>query len=449
MRTLAVVGSLAVVGCGGATSLRAQRVVEIYRAPPGASCATLDPRCRGSAATADGKLFVLLAEHREVEGLGQQVLRLLRSDDRGLHWAPEVEWACGGESEGSVLADPQLSVLHIVHATKEFDGAHLSLLHRTWDTERRAWQGEPVVVARATRRHDQFQMCDLELAADGTLLVTAMGFTESDAKLASYPAVLFLRPRGAPAWSPLVRLSQAPSGGGSPQIALAERVPTFVYASWGSDRFGLTVRRLHPDRSLRTEDGTMFDLGFPYDPRSLQRDALVLRLEAEPRVIPARNLRLANAFSAVAGIDGKLRLLHASRNAEQAELRLSIDPLGHSPKHVHLDLDSGLGADNIHYRHFGLARGPGAELIAVYSKLSESHAKLWTVRVHDDSLADPPRLLATGSAGSYAHVNTFRSSYVDSTLFAVVSGVAEDAPGGRVLGVGLFPARTTRVAATR
>lgn len=436
-----VFGALSGIGAlvGG---LPGQQVVEVYRAPESTTVRTVDMRCRGIAATADGTLFVVVIEDRKGEGLERRSLRLLASRTKGLKWETCDAWAVGPTAEASLVADPTRPLVHVVYTTRVGEIPALSLAHRVFDAETSAWTGPPEIVRAAKSADDQFQVADVETDAEGALLVTAQGFMQKDKELGRYPAVVFLR-RPGQAWQGPLRVNRSEEGASPLIVWTASRT---LIAYLGRGRTGLpapSFRSLDLTRfTLGTDERRLTSVGAPtLDPENPNQREVLGRVMDRPPLIPQR-------FACVADVRGEVQILQLLVMPFGGEFRLTTGPDLAEPIHRFVDRDHMPELRGEQFQHFGLVRGPGAELFAIYSKVADAHATLWW-RQLGEGPASEPRLLANDAEGAFAQINPYRSGHFDCTLLAVAAGPSTLAPGGRIVAVGVVPARVTRAVPTK
>ncbi len=414
-----------------------QQVVEVCRAAEGTTVRTMDVHCRASAVRADGSLFTIVAEERAgASGLDRQRLLLCASKDGGRTWATVAAWSVGLLGEASLVADPapERPVVHVVFTSRDNEAGELGLAHRVFGVEESTWLGEATVVHVPADGDGQFQVADVEVGSDGALFVAALGFTARDRGLGRRPAVLFRREPKTGAWADPVRLNGASEGD---LAVLALRGPELLSGYRArAPVSALMLRRMALATGELAAERAITDLGDPI----LPTDGAIP--EERLAALARRPLHAPRAFSMLHDADGEVRVLQVVTSVFGSELRLTTDPEGR-PSHERVDTDLPAPMRGEDFQHFGLARGPGAELYAIWSRLRDDHATLWWRRLGDDR-ASEPRLIATGGPGAFTRVNTVRSAHADCTWFAVASGSWTDAPGGKVVAVGVIPARVTR-----
>jgi hypothetical protein len=119
-------------------------------------------------------------------------------------------------------------------------------------------------------------------------------------------------------------------------------------------------------------------------------------------------------------------------------------PDGEWQRHVLAHDEKVRGGGDALYAHFTLARGPGNGVVALFAKVADEFATLWSAHVADGAPRGEPRRLAQGPAHAFAYVNGLRTGGFTTSLQGVVSGVTEAAPSGRIVIVGGRPPIRTR-----
>jgi hypothetical protein len=150
------------------------------------------------------------------------------------------------------------------------------------------------------------------------------------------------------------------------------------------------------------------------------------------------NLFVANASALLIGPFGERTVVYpvAGRSFDGGRGQLLVAHAGHDGEwrtNVLAD-DPPLPSGNVAHEHFALARGPGKQAIAIYSKVHEAHRVLYRRILEDGVPMEPARVLARSDvSGAFERIVAMRDGRIATRLLAVVSGTGMAKVGVRAV----------------
>lgn len=402
---------------------RGQRLVEITRGNARETVSTMACYQHGVAPARNGALFVLVVRATLVgpaPGHGSSYtseLELWRSDDRGGTWRRAQVAPTRGASDGAIVPDGE----GLACAWSASDGgAWANAYWQRYDVARDAWLGEPVRLTTATGDEDQYFVTDLARAANGALVVAIGSHRSPPAPTWNCgwsTGMRWLR-AGSSEWSPLQQ-ANVDSYGCCGNLLVRGDVVDFTYRSCPSEA-------VHALRSFDT--------------------AKAVWIESEPitpRDPPAGSYTANTGIWCADGTGGRA-LFHLVGDHRPGNGRLVVSFARAGGPFVTTTVadDPPLQAGNENATHFTLARGPGNQVLAYFSKASEQFADLWQVLLEDGVPVGQPKQVVKGAPQQFVLLNGMRIGEAHCGLHVVATSRNERSPGGVVAAFGTWPART-------
>jgi hypothetical protein len=379
----------------------------VLSAPPGGTARAMEPWRSTLCAGPDGALW-LLAFADDTTPNGQH-LELWRSSDSGATWAAVADTPTVGDGRGAIVPGSGCDSLHV--AWYAYDGGSFAnVYYQEFDTATLQWTGPPQLLLAGTNANDQYYATDIAVTERGAIgIAFHVHRTPTVAGLTAWCAGLFVkRPADAAFQGPF-------------------RCNTDTYGLYASlqalgDSFHM---------AFRTNTG-----GYGIRYRAFDTATLSFVTPADVQVYAQQ---ATNSSVLAADADGNLYILFSRGGtvAGAGELRLGYAPAGNygawTTQLVTADPD--LLGGNITHTHFGLARGEGNTIWAVYSKrTAEQHQHLYTT-IFAGGVATAPeiQILPGAEADSFTVVNCLRTRANHTDLLVALGGTPASVPGGRVL----------------
>lgn len=406
---------------------RGQQLIEVTRAGPDEMVGCSAVNQNGAAPARNGALFVLVSRATFGKKTGANPglllgtdLELWRSDDGGLTWRHAASTPTSDDGAGSVIPDGDL--LACLWSSRQ--GTPFShVFFQRYDPASDRWLGEPVRLAEAASRDDQYHAGDLVRTSDGAL-VAVFGnhaMPRGPAWTCSWSTGMRWLKVGAAAteWSPVVQVNVSNYGCMATALARGSLVDITYRTNPGEAIHG-----------LRTVDGATGEF-------AQQADENV-----GPEPGPGQYIANVGILCGD-GIGGR-SLLHllGDRQPGNGRLVVSWSRPGEPVRTTPIASDPDLVAGNENPQHFVLARGPGNQVFALFAKQSEGFADLWQCVLEDGRPVGEAKVVARGEKGAFVTLTGMRCSEVWSGLRVVVLGRPEKCPGGVVSAFGVWPARS-------
>ena len=405
---------------------RGQRLVEITRAAARESVGGMAPTQNGAAPTRNGALFVPIVRVTNVAGVDRlhdsrrSDLELWRSDDGGSSWRKTASTSTDNDSNGVVVPDGEhLSVLWSAVGSATFG----SVFWQRYDPRTDRWLGEPVLLAAGVSDDDQCAPSDLVRTPAGALVAVFgnRSTVRAPAWNCSWSTGMRLLAAGAAptAWSEMVQVNVASYGCAASAMGRGELVD-ITYRTCPNEAI----------HGLRTVDAT--------------KGTFVQDRDENVGPEPGPEQFVANIGVLCVDGTGGRSLLHllGSHGAGKGRLAVSWSRPGEPLRTTTIAEDPVLHAGNENPQHFTLARGPGNQVFAYFSKQSEDFANLWQCVVEEGRPMGEAKVVARGDAKAFVTISGMRSSEVFSGLHVVTTARTEKAPGGVVSVFGSWPARS-------
>lgn len=406
---------------------RGQHLIEVTRAGPDEMVGCSAAYQNGAAPARNGALFVLVSRAtfgRQTGGnpgvlLGAD-LELWRSDDGGLTWRRAASTPTGEDGNGSLIPDGDL--LACLWSSRQ--GTPFShVFFQRYDPANDRWLGEPVRLAEGVSVGGQYHAGDLVRTTEGAL-VAVFG---NDAAA--------LGPAWTCSWSTGMRWLKAGAAATDWSPVVQVNVNNYGCTASASARGSLVdiTYRTNPGEAihgLRTVDGATGQFAQPTDEN------------AGPE--PGPGQYIANLGILCGDGVGGRSLLHLLGDHAPGNGRLAVSwsRPGEPLRTTTIASDPVLCAGNENPQHFTLARGPGNQVFALFSKQSEGFADLWQCVLEDGRPVGEAKVVAHGDKGAFVTLTGMRCSEVWSGLRAVTLGRTEQHPGGIVSVFGAWPARS-------
>ncbi|MGC6489559.1 MAG: hypothetical protein ACON4Z_18075 [Planctomycetota bacterium] len=401
-----------------AAALPGQQLPVVAAVAAGAEVLAMRSFSQGVTADARGHLWCLVYEHR-AEGDVRR-LWLHRSVDQGQTWRRVDRVPEDAAAYGAVTGARDASRLHVVYAARLAPAEHMSACYREFDVDAARWVGAVEVLQRATGPEDQFSVCDVARTDGGD--VVALVSTHRRPQQPPWPS----------GWSSglLIRSGDGAGWQGPHPIH------TNRYGVWAS----LQVRDDAAHVSYRTSPAHSM---IGYRSFDLTTRAFEQPADVEVSVRPASGRYVSNASALVVHPFGARTVAYpaAGRGGigrpDNGRLLLAFSPDGERWTTSTLCDDPGLVAGNVPHEHFALALGPGAQAIALYSKVSEAHRVLYRRFVEGGVVRGREAVVARSErAGAFTRVAAVRDPRLVVSVEAIVSGQGD----GAALGVRAVPA---------
>jgi hypothetical protein len=404
---------------------RGQRLVEVTRAGASEYVASMRGTQNGQCPTRDGGLFVAVTRtrfHGFAASGGVNVvdsdLELWRSDDGGLTWCKATSMATTGDGDAAIVPDGDL----LACAWTASEGkAGSSVFFQRFDPKAKAWLGAPVQLADGISSDDQYSCSDLARAADGSLVV-AIGNNA--------------QPR-QPAWTCpwSTGMSWLPQGKGDWKPV--QQVNVNFYGCCAS----LTSEGDLVHFTYRTNPGEAIHGLRTFD---CKRGEFLQAREDNAGNEPTPDNLIANVGVFCADGAGGRTLLHLVGPHQPGKGALAVSYAangGDATRTTRLAEDPPLHAGNENPVHYSLARGPGRQVFAYFSKQDEKFSKLWQCVVEEGQPIAPPKVVAEGDENAFLQVSGMRVGEVFCGLHMATLSRNEKAPGGVVSVFGSWPSR--------
>lgn len=368
---------------------------------------------QGLTLDGDCNVWTMVTEYRANDPDNREVW-LYRSRDGGKSWGRMTRFPGRWTANGAIAGEPGSLVLHCGWATRLGNEAHSSAVYQRYDAAQGFWVGQPELLQKGSGSQDQYSVSDLALDGDGR--VTVLVATHR-------------RPKQPPWKSPwssglMVReLDKAEWKGPFP-------VHTNMYGVWANlqirDGLAHTTYRSSPGRSI-----------IAYRSFSLATQKYEQRKDVEVSVLPKTGRTVANASSLVVGPFGNRTVLYPAASHGRGSVdngRLLIAHAGDDDR-WHTEVlcdDPKLKSGNVPHEHCALVQGPGPQVIALYSKVSEDFRVLYRRILENGKPMEKERVVARSDLrGAYHRIVTMRDARVRSGVWAIVAGADE----GEALGV--------------
>lgn len=405
---------------------RGQRLVEITRAAAGEHVGGMAATQNGAAPTRGGALFVPIVRSVRVPGVDRlhdsmrSDLELWRSDDGGLSWRKAASTPTDNDSNGVIVPDGELlSVLWCAVGSATFG----SVFWQRYDPRTDGWIGAPVLLAAGAGDDDQFAPSDLVRTPAGALVAVFGNHATARAPAwnCSWSTGMRWLAAGAEptAWSEMVQVNVFSYGCAASAIGRGDLVDISYRTN--------PNQAIHGLRTVDATKGTFLQV----------RDENV-----GPE--PGPEQFVANIGVLCVDGTGGRSLLHLLGDHQPGKGRLAVSwsRPGEPIRTTTIADDPVLHAGNENPQHFTLARGPGNQVFAYFSKQSEDFANLWQCVVEEGRPMGEAKVVARGEAKSFVTISGMRVSEVFSGLHVVATSRSDKVPGGSVSVFGTWPARS-------
>lgn len=399
---------------------RSQRIVRITEGSPTEAVSSTAFHQHGITPCGEQALLVPVTRatwpDATRKGRPNTQLELWRSDDGGPTWRKVATCAMERSGAGGIVAEPGGKVVHCVwsHSPKDFS----SVYHQAFDTTTNQWLGKPRLVAKGVDVDVQYLPYDLEITADGTVVVCLGNGAMAQAPWRnSWASALSWLPSGAKQFATPVQINPDDTGClGTIQVRGKQ-----VATTYRTVRAGAVI-------CLRWFDVTT---GAPVS-------------DAEPQVSAAGEGLQTNNGSAITIDDtGAITVLYVVGASDEGRGRMMIahnaDGSGTTWTQHELAEDAPLRGGNYNDCHFVLARGPGPQAVAYYTKLADQHRKLYRRLVDNGKPIGSEKVVA--ESDKITALTSLRSSVASSSVQVVITRTDKTAPFGEVVAYGLMPAR--------
>jgi len=363
------------------------------------------PYQRAIAQSSDGTFFVLVL--RASNGSKQRNGDLeLWSSSGGSTWQQVTSLPTTHDGLGSVVADPHQPHLHMVWNARD-GGEWSSVFHAVFDLQTGTWISGPTCLAPATGSNDQYFANDLCWVGDR--LATAIGAHRAP------------KTRGYSAWCSCIRI-------------LEDREK----AQW-SDPQSLSIGAAAISANLASFDGLLLSAFRTY----AEGDHCIAtrRWRAQNnkfhggvvRVAPLAGERRRHTNQGLVAIDqyGHRYVLTALGTTANTEGRIVVSHTaanGVAWTTTTIDDDPRVKGGNTNVMHIALARGPGNQMLAFYSKVSEGHTRLYQQVLDQGRAIGAPRQIGQGAVGAFEQLSGVReTTRVAGVQLVITSGASTTA----------------------
>ncbi|MCA8963812.1 MAG: hypothetical protein H6838_18860 [Planctomycetes bacterium] len=404
---------LLVVGSG---ALPAQKLgfATVTNAGPGEMVAAMMPFQRSVALGADGNWYVLVDRHKSVRDPYDIDLELWRSVG-GAQWQLAATAPGARDGRGVLVAEPERQRLHLVWEGRG-DGEWPSVFHIAFDLQGQQFVGAPVRLAHGTGINDQYYANDACLAAGK--LVVAIGAHRSP------------QTKGYPGWATGLRVLGDLDGGAD---------------SWSQPQMinvgtaGIWADLAERDGVVHSSYRTYADSGHCIAMRSydVARGEFVQRRDV--RVTPTGGGELSNSNASLTAVDqlGDRYVMSVLGTGQGGNGQFVV---AHAPHGSDTWTTLVLAADrpqrggNYNPRCLALARGPGNQMLAFYSKEAEQNSVLYVQVLDAGRVVGAERVVERGCAGAFAQLCGVRQSPRRMGVQLVVGGAVLPTDGGATSG---------------
>lgn len=394
----------------------------VFTAPEGQRCRVMPPNCRGVAITPENRVLVCVLSWSGSPSPTRNeggTLWLCRSDDGGKTFGRPLQVAKGVSGRASILARRDSEVCDLVWDARRESGG-VEPWHQTYDAAQGSLRGEARCLLRSPQSRQDSYVTDICPLPDGSLAVTLFANRSPVKPMVSAwdGALLLLDAERSPGKA--LRLNVGSTGIQASLQPDGEGLLRIGFRSHGTQGYGLYERRF----SLQT--GTFAAAR----PRILVPSGRLDQVQAEPSNTGVMARDGQGGFYLLYGWG---QPSHKSRQPKGG-LRISYRPrAGAADKPawqaVQVAEDEGPDGGNVNPLHFGLSRGPGNQVFAIYTLRREGFARIYRAAFAEGRAFGKPQLLKGGAKGSFRAINTLRDHRLYSTLWAVGSG--EDPRSGR------------------
>lgn len=379
---------------------------------------------RNLASQPDGSLWCLVFENDGSSTAAGRSLLLFGSSDQGVNWTQVAATPTIGDGRGALVADRDCSRLHVAwHASDT--GTYHNLYYQAFDTATAQWVGTPDQLLTGTTPDDQYYANDIAVTAAGTIGIVFNTHRQ--------PALA-----GLTAWS----------GG-----ILARRFTDATFQGpfrCNTDSYGMLASMQAVDETFHTTFRTNAGLyGIRY--RAFDSTVMQFVTNADVPLYGANqgNMRATNSSCIAADDAGNLYVLYSVGAPNPAggalEVAFAAASTGYATWTTTLvESDAGLGAGNVTYQHYSLARGDGGTVFAVFAKASESfqnlHARVLSpdpvtggaAVVPDPAVTPAIPLIQTAAADTFQRVDGLRAEALHNAPALAYSGSPSGQPAGVV-----------------
>ncbi len=410
--------------------VRGQRLIEITRAAADEAVSCMPVYAHGTAPARNGALFVLVSRATYAgpgrTGDATSAIELWRSDDRGASWRRATVVPGRGASECAIAPDGADMVCAWTAAN---GGKWSNVFAQRYDVAKNEWLGAPQQLTQASGDEDQYFATDVARAANGAIVV-AIGSHRSPPMppwTCGWSAGMRCLLPGKTEWTPVQQVN-ADSYGVAGNMLVRGDCIDFTFRSCPAEA-------VHALRTFDCARGKLLDPTPPITPPD-----------------PAADACIANVGLWCADGTGGRSLIHlrGAHEAGRGRLAVAHARAGSSEFHtVDLADDPTLQAGNENPTHYTLARGPGNQVLAYFSKVGEQFANLWQGLLEDGVLVGAPRIVVNGQPGQFALLNGMRLGEAFTGLHVIVAARSEKEPGGVIQAFGTWPAPTVWTDARR
>jgi len=359
--------------------------------------------------TIDGKKNVwCLVQSYEVNKPKERTLWLYRSKTGGRSWQRVTKAGPTWSAYGGIAGEPDSEILHVAWAARLNGAEHSSAVYQRFDAGQGVWLGEPQVLQEGVGAQDQFSVSDLAMAADGVL--TVLVATHRHPKQPPWPS----------GWSTGVMTLQP----GQKKWSGPYPIHTNRYGVWANlqvrDGRVHTTYRSSPSHSI-----------IGYRSFSLANQKYDQKKDVEVSVQPKTGRSVANASALVVGPFGNRTVVypaakHPSNRAGNGQLLIAFAGADDKWRTEVLCEDPKMASGNVGHEHFALVKGPGPQVIALYSKVSEDHKVLYRRIVDSGKPMGPERVVARcDKKGAFHRIVAVRDPRYRTGIWAVVAGSDE------------------------
>ncbi|MFK7740283.1 MAG: hypothetical protein AB8H80_08160 [Planctomycetota bacterium] len=360
----------------------------------------------GLTSDSTGRLWSLV-QAVDRSAAARRELRLAWSSDHGRTWQSGATLPGAWAAYGAVAGEPRSNVLHLAWAGRREGDKWSCALYQRYDTEQQAFLGEPEALQVGVGKQDQFGVADLAIDAAGqvAVLVTTHRRPQRPPWPSGWSSGLMLRERGLGKWSKPYPLN------------------TNTYGVWPS-------LQLHDGRAFaayRTSPhGSVIGYrSFAVAARAFdQKDDVVVSRTTDGRAVANASSLLVDAFGGRTLVypsarergdfDGRLRIAYAEPGEDSWQTSVVVT-------------DKRLQSGNLSHEHFALVRGPGRQVVVLYSKVTEEHRVLYRRTYDGGQPMEAERVVAQSElAGAFRRISAARDERLLSPVWALVSANVDD-----------------------
>lgn len=308
------------------------------------------------------------------------------SSSGGRDWELLTHAPTARDSHGAIVAEPgRLHLLWQARADREWQSVYFA----TFDLVASQWTDEPQCLAQGSGANDHYFANDL-CVSDG-VLVAAIGAHRSP-KLQAYSSwstcLRTLEDRDKGRWTDPARINVGSCAVWA-DLAAFDGIIHSSYRTYSGDDHCIAARR--------------WDL------------ATGRFLEQDVRVVPGAGETLRHTNAGLIAIDQLghryvMTVLGSTKPTDGMIVVAHAAADGNTWESLEIDADPAVQGGNTNPYHLALARGPGNQMLAFYSKAAEKNANLYVQVLDQGVRIGKPRVVERGLPGAFERLSGLRDT---------------------------------------